>query len=191
MDVSRISGVGAVRLDVASRGQTPAAIVKALNGKAEVKFTDGSITGIDLASAARVVQSVLTAQILSDVLGDGATTAFGRLGASFAIKNGVMHTSDFTLVSPTVQMSGLGDIDLSQHALDLRFEPKALKGLPGVKLVDIGVPFYVRGPWQKPSITPDASGIAKGVINKLKEGAAAPADLLTKPGSALKALLGQ
>ena len=82
--------------------------------------------------------------------------------------------------------TGLGliaDEDAPQgSALALRRQP--------VGLADIGIPFNVRGPWAKPSFVPDASGVAKSVIDKLKRGAASPADFLADPGGALKSILG-
>jgi hypothetical protein len=59
-----------------------------------------------------------------------------------------------------------------------------------VKLVDIGVPFYVKGPWAKPSYGPDARALAKTIAEKLENGATSPLDLLKNPGSTLKSLFG-
>jgi AsmA protein len=188
--VDRIAGTGAVRLDLSSRGSSEEAIVKDLNGKGSLKFNDGTISGVDLAAVSRLLQSVLTAEVLTGAVGDNAKTAFGQMGGTFTVQNGVLRTNDLALVSPAVDMTAKGTVDLSAHALEFHFEPKAKKGIPGLKLVDIGVPFYVKGPWDKPSYGPDAGGLAKGIVSKLGEGAALPADIIKDPGGALRSLFG-
>ena len=57
---------------------------------------------------------------------------------------------------------------MAPQTVDFRFEPVAKRGIPGLKLVDIGIPFLVKGPWTKPSYGPDPRGVArKAVVNKL------------------------
>ena len=48
----------------------------------------------------------------------------------------------------------------------------------------------VKGPWTKPSYGPDPRGIAKAVVNKLGQGAAAPVNIVKDPAGALKSLFG-
>jgi AsmA protein len=106
------------------------------------------------------------------------------------VKDGVLHTTDLKLTSDAVEMNGQGDVDLGAQTVDFRFEPVAKRGIPGLKLVDIGIPFIVKGPWNKPSYGPDPRGIAKAVVNKLGQGASAPVDLVKDPAGALKSLFG-
>jgi len=190
MNVKNITGKGAVRYELASHGTAEKEIVKNLGGKSEVRFTDGEIGGADLVTISRVVQSVVTLDALSTAIGNNAKTQFGRMGASFVIDKGVMRTSDFALVNPAVEMTGQGNVDVSAETLEFHFVPKAVKGLPGLKLVDIGVPFYVKGPWTKPSYGPDARAFAKTIAEKLENGATSPLDLLKNPGLSLKSIFG-
>ena len=190
MEVNNVTGTGTVRFDVAGRGKTQAQLVKALDGKGELRFTDGNIAGVDLGAIARVMQSVVTAQVLTGAVGANAKTPFGQMGGSFTVKDGVLHTNDLKLTSDVVEMNGQGDVDLAAQTVDFRFEPVAKRGIPGLKLVDIGIPFLVKGPWAKPSYGPDPRGIAKAVVNKLGQGAMAPADLVKDPAGALKSLFG-
>jgi len=190
MNVKNITGKGAVRYDVSAHGATTKDIVKDLAGKGEVRFTDGDIEGADLVAISRVVQSVVTLDALGTAVGNSAKTPFGRMGASFVIDKGVLHTNDFALVNPVVEMNGRGDVDFSAETLEFHFVPKAVKGIPGLKLVDIGVPFYVKGPWTKPGYGPDARALAKTIVEKLENGATSPLDLIKNPGSTLKSLFG-
>lgn len=190
MGVNKITGIGTVKLDIASRGGSARAIVKGLDGKGDIRISDGNISGVDLAGVARVVQSVLTGEIPGDIAGDDAKTSFLKLGASFTIQNGIMHTNDIQMINPAVQMNGRGDVDLSAQALEFHFEPKPARPIPGLKLADIGIPFYIKGPWSKPSYGPDVRNLAKGIVETLGNAATSPLDLLTQPGLSLKTILG-
>ena len=57
-------------------------------------------------------------------------------------------------------------------------------------MADGGVPFFVKGPWAKPSYGPDVRNLAKGIVRKIENGAVSPLDLLTQPGVSLKSILG-
>jgi AsmA protein len=190
MGVNRITGTGTVKFDLTSRGETVKAIVKDLSGKGEVRVVDGNISGVDLAAVGRVIQTVLTGEVLGNVTGAGAKTPFVGLGSSFTIRNGIMQSDDILLDSSAVQMNGHGTVDLSARTLEFHFEPKAAKGIPMLRLADIGAPFYVKGPWDKPSYGPDVRNLAKSIVQKLGDGATMPLDVLTRPGLSLKSILG-
>lgn len=190
MGVDEIAGKGSVRYEIATSGANSAAMVRNIAGKGEIRFTDGEITGADLAAVSRVIQSVVTGEALGAAIGDDAKTEFTRMGASFTIDKGILETKDFQLVNPAVEMNGRGNVDISARTLEFHFEPKATKGLPGVKLIDIGVPFFVKGPWQRPSYGPDVRALGKTIVEKLQDGAKTPFDLLTQPGLSLKSLFG-
>jgi AsmA protein len=190
MEVNNVTGTGLVRFDVSGRGKTQAELIRALNGRGEMRFADGAVTGVDLSAVARVMQSVVTAQVLTGAVGPNAKTSFGQMGGTFTVKEGVLHTTDLKLTSDAVDLNGQGNVDLGAETVDFRFEPVAKRGIPGLKLVDIGIPFVVKGPWTKPSYGPDPRGIARAVVNKLGQGAAAPVDLVKDPAGALKSLFG-
>jgi AsmA protein len=188
--VKRISGTGAVTLDLAAQGATPGAIVRALSGTGEIHLTDGTVSGVDLAAVARIVQSVLAAQPPANIVGDRASTPFGALGGTFTIANGVLRTDDLTLTHPAMRMSGRGSVDLANRTLEFHFRPTPARKLPGFALADIGIPFYVKGLWSKPAVGPDARDLAKTLVERFKGKNGNPLDALTQPGLSLKSLLG-
>ena len=191
MGVKRIAATGAVHYEIAARGTTTNAMIKGLNGKGDIKFTNGAVSGADLSAIARVGQALLTGQVLTgNVVGDNAKTEFGELGGTFIIANGVLRTSDLKLTNPVVEMSGDGTVDLAERQMDLHFVPRAKQGIAGLKTVDIGIPFYVKGPWTKPSYGPDTRNLAKGIVNAIGNGGAIPPDILKNPGNALRSLFG-
>jgi AsmA protein len=191
MNVNNVTGTGSLRFDVAGSGKTQAQLVRALNGRGDLRFADGAVTGVDLTAIARVMQSVATAQVLTGAVGQNAKTNFGQMGGTFTVKDGVLHTSDLKLTSDVVEMNGQGDVDLGAQTIDFRFEPVAKRGIPVLKVVDLGIPFFVKGPWDKPSYGPDPRGVAKALVNKLGQGASAPMDVIKDPAGALKSLFGR
>jgi AsmA protein len=179
--VHKITGTGAVRLNISSRGDTAQAMVRALHGNGDLHVTNGEIADVNLGAVAHLVETALRGEIPADVAGPSAETPFARLGASFMIENGVVRSNDIQLTGP-VQMSGRGTADLAARTLEVHFTPKAGR--------DIGVPFYVKGSWQKPSYGPDMRDLAKSIAERLEASGASPLDLLKKPGLSLKSILG-
>jgi AsmA protein len=192
MEVNNVTGTGGVRFDVSGRGTTTTALIKALNGRGEMRLANGSVAGVDLAAVGRALQTVsaASAPALTGSVGPSSRTPFEQLGGTFTVKDGVLHSDDVRLVSDIVTMNGQGDIDLSAQTIDFRFEPAAGRSGPGV-------PFFVRGPWTKPSYGPDPRGVARALINRLGGGQAGgqgaggvPAEALKDPAGALKSLFG-
>ena len=107
------------------------------------------------------MQSVVTAQVLTGAVGPNAKTPFGQMGGTFTVKDGVLHTTDLKLDERRGGLNGQGNVDLGAETVDFRFEPVAKRGIPGLKLVDIGIPFLVKGPWTKPSYGPDPARLGK------------------------------
>jgi AsmA protein len=189
MEVNNVTGSGVVRFDVSGRGKTTTQLIKGLNGRGEVRFADGTMTGVDLGAVARAFQSIASAPAaLTTAVGQNAKTPFGQMGGTFNVKDGVLHSDDLKLTSEAVEMTGQGDIDLAAQTIDFRFEPVAKRGVP-----NLGIPFLVKGPWTKPTYGPDPRGVARAVVNRLgggQGGGGVPAEVLKDPAGALKSLFG-
>ena len=91
-----------------------------------------------------------------------------------------MAVSSLTL--GTMMLGAMGNPD---HDESVRMIHTALDA--GVNLLDIGIPFYVRGTIENPSFEPDPAGIAKGLV---EGGAKLPLKVIEAPGNALKSLFG-
>jgi AsmA protein len=189
--VRRIAGSGALHIDVTTHGQSRIEMLRNLGGKGALTVSNGSIAGADLGAVARLVQSTLTGSFLTGAVGGNASTSFGTLSASFTIAGGIVRVGALRLVNPVVEMTGAGTINLATRQIDFRFEPRALQGIPGLKLVDTGIPFYVRGSWDNPSFAPDPAGLAKGFVGGLGNKAIElPGAVLKAPGDVLHSLFG-
>jgi AsmA protein len=64
-------------------------------------------------------------------------------------------------------MTGAGAVDLGNRAIDFRLMPKAVVGGSS-----IGIPFRVKGSWDRVHYAPDLSGVMNGVIQNLESGKA-------------------
>jgi len=99
------------------------------------------------------MQSVLNREFFPAAVGDNAKTPFGQMGGTSRSERVAAHERP-KLVNDVVEMNGSGDGRLSAHALGPS-RPVAKKASP-LKLVDVGIRSYVKGPWNKPSYGPDA-----------------------------------
>jgi AsmA protein len=180
--VNKIAGSGAMHFDISSHGQTPREILGHLDGKGDIKVSDGSLEGADLAAVAHLLETVLSGEVPAEAVGQTAQTPFHSLSASFALENGVMHSRDMRIVNSDVQIDGAGEVDFPEQTLNLHFDPKPAAGRHNS---GIGVPFYVKGSWNKPRFGTDA----KSLLKRVDTGTVV--DALTRPGLSLKSILGR
>ncbi|MET0546297.1 MAG: AsmA family protein [Caulobacterales bacterium] len=164
--LDKIEGIGNLNVDLKGQGANTDQLMRSLSGKADFKFMDGAVRGVNLAQIARSVKGALSGQ----AVGTTAKTDFAEMAASFALKNGVATTSDFRLLNPFIRVSGRGGLDVGQQTMNMRVEPKAVgtgKGQGGLyDMGGIGVPFLVTGPWAKLKFMPDLGDMLKSEATK-------------------------
>ena len=172
-DFKRLKGTGQMQLSLASSGKSQQEIVSRLAGIAKLKFTNGSIRGINIASMVRKVQKSVLGGWDKESKKD---TDFSEFSMSFKIKDGIAQNDDLKLLGPLVRVTGKGEVDMLRQRLDYRVNPKlvaTLKGQGGKqKLKGIAVPIIIKGPWSKPKIYPDIKGILsnpKAAFNSLNK----------------------
>jgi AsmA protein len=145
-----------VALDVTSRGDSVAAMKKALAGSAAVSLKDGAIKGINLAQSLRDLKGKLGAkQDSTQQAKAGDKTDFSELTASLKIANGVARNDDLAMKSPFLRLSGAGDIDIGGGQMNYvaRASVVGTSAGQGGKEVDqlkgVTVPVRVSGPFDK------------------------------------------
>ncbi len=155
-----LEGRGTINLDLSGSGASQRAIVSALNGKADVEFTNGAIRGVNIA---KMIRNLGTGIVEGWQGGEAEKTDFASLGASFKIAKGQASTQDLHLSGPLVRMTGAGTVDLPGKRLNLKVDPQLVASLEGQggtsDLQGLGVPVMIVGPWAKPKIYPDIKGI--------------------------------
>jgi uncharacterized protein involved in outer membrane biogenesis len=102
-------------LALAAAGVEPLDAMKRARGTARVVITDGKVPGLE------VVRSVVLA--FGKPSGErpaGSGEAFTRLAASLSVAGQVLSTSDLTLASRDLDMTGEGTMSLATQAVNLR-----------------------------------------------------------------------
>jgi len=164
-----IEGMANINLDVTTSGRTQNQLVKSLKGTAGFSFADGAIRGVNIAQMVRNVKNI---NFSGWSRSKTEKTDFSKLGATFSINKGIATTGDLAMIGPFVRLTGKGTVNLPSKTLNFRLQPKLVgssEGQGGV--VDLGgldIPVTVKGPWSKPSILPDLSGLLKNPKNVKK-----------------------
>lgn len=152
-----LDGKGNVALDVNTRGETVAALKKALAGSASLSLKDGAIKGINLAQSLRDIKSKFGAKDESQASRSGEKTDFSELAASFRIAGGVAHNDDLAMKSPFLRLAGSGDIDIGNSQLNYLAKASLVASTAGQggkgagDLAGITVPVRLSGPFASPA----------------------------------------
>jgi uncharacterized protein involved in outer membrane biogenesis len=107
----RLSGSAAL----SAAGVDPLEAIKRARGTARVVITDGKVPGLE------IVRSVVLA--FGKPSGErpaGSGEAFSRLAASLAVGGQILSTSDLTLASRDLDLTGEGTVSLATQAINLR-----------------------------------------------------------------------
>jgi AsmA protein len=176
-----LEGVAEAEAVIAMVGDEPEIIKKTLNGKGQLLFRDGAIKGVDLAGMVRNVKAAFGFAKEAD----RPRTDFSELRAPFTITDGLVSTTQTSLVSPLLRVLAAGKANLVNETLDFRVEPKFVGTLKGqgdtLERGGIAVPVLVSGTFSSPSFQPDA----KSILEKgIKEGLLPGMQKKAEPGTA-------
>jgi AsmA protein len=175
-----LEGRGNVTLDINSRGESVAAMKKALGGTASISLKDGAIKGINLAQSLREIKGRLGArQDTTQQAKLGDKTDFSELAASLKITNGVAHNDDLTMKSPFLRLVGAGDIDIGAGQMNYLAKASVVASGAGQggkdleHLKGLTVPVRVSGPFENLSYKLELGGLvadaAKAKVEEKKE----------------------
>src|SRR5919197_324142 len=161
-----LEGKGTVALDVNAAGKSVNTMKKALAGTARVQLKDGAIKGINLAEVFRRAKTALGSSEAKAQAREAQQTDFSEMTASFTIKNGVAHNEDLDMKAPLFRVSGKGDIDIGNSALDYVTNATVVattKGQGGADLAQLQgltVPVRLVGPFDALKYQVDYAGAA-------------------------------
>jgi AsmA protein len=162
----RVSGKATVNLKGTARGADADDILKTLNGHFDANIANGALEGVDLGYDLAMAQSLIEKQGITSSQ-DTKRTKFDAFKDSATITNGVAQTSDLSIISPVLKVSGKGTINLRNEALDLALTASVMKSATASA---VDVPVKVSGTYSDPTIKPDMEGLAKGAVkDKLKD----------------------
>lgn len=184
-DKDLLEGRGNVALDVASRGDSVAAMKKALAGTASLSLKDGAIKGVNLAQSMRDIKAKLgtlqgKAEGTTQKARASEKTDFSELSASLKIANGVARNDDLTMKSPFLRLAGAGDIDIGAGRMDYLAKATLVNtstgqgGKEADKVKGLTVPVRIAGPFDALTYKPELGDLAAEVArSKLEEKAGA------------------
>ena len=150
---------GAVALS--AQGNSIAKLLGSSTGEFKLYVRDGTLSRQLLDLAALNVGSVVVAKLF----GDDKEVKLQCAVADFAVRQGVAQARVAKLATPEANVEATGTIDLAQEQLDLLIKPESLEW----KFFSLRTPLYVRGPFSKPQVGPQAGPLL------LRAGAAAAA----------------
>jgi AsmA protein len=151
IDVSRFAAKADGDLQFLGVGNSLHAIMNSLSGDGAIKTGRGVISGIDLD------------RLMRSGDGNGGTTVFDSLGATFTMKGGNLLNDDLLMTLPLAKAEGEGRIGLGVQDIDYLITPVLLEG---ENRRGLAIPVRIRGPWGNPRITPD---LEKAIDLNLKE----------------------
>ncbi len=172
---------------LSTKGDTPEAIKRTLNGKGELLFTDGAIIGVDLAGMVRNAKASFG---LGERTVEKPRTDFAELRAPFTLKNGLFNTPGTALQSPLMRVNVEGTANLVNEALDMKVNPKFVATLKGqgdtAERKGVMIPVLVTGTFSSPKFSPDLAALLQSQIpdtediKKALEGELNPEKLIPK-----------
>ncbi len=155
-----IEGTMVANMTLAMVGESPEMVKKSLTGKGELKFVDGAIVGIDIASTIRNASSAVG---MAEKSAEKPRTDFAELIIPFSADKGLVNIPGANLISPLIRLMVKGTTHLVKEDLDFRMEPKlvaTLKGQGDTKdRSGLMVPLLITGSYDSPKIRPDLKGM--------------------------------
>lgn len=158
----RIEGKLNASLTTGGKGNSSKRLARSLEGNTEIRFQDGAIKGIDVASVLNNLRDVMAGGFQES---SAEKTEFTELGMSMNIAGGIAKTDDIRLLGPLVRMDGSGQVDLAEETIDMRLNPRVVGSLSGqgseFDMAGLSMPVIIEGPLAAPKIYPDLTSLLK------------------------------
>ncbi|WP_323904401.1 AsmA family protein [Aeromonas hydrophila] len=167
-----LEGKGDLEVEAQGSGLSEQALRSRMQGKVNLKLSDGALHGINLAEMIREARATLTGKG-ADQVKEARKTDFSALTASFRIADGVAQSDDIQLFAPALRVKGQGQTALVPETLDFLFLTSVVESSKGQggkdvdELKDITIPVPIGGHWQAPSYRLDVKALLSN--NKLLE----------------------
>lgn len=167
-----LEGKGDLEVQVQGSGLSEQALRSRMQGKVNLKLSDGALHGINLAEMIREARATLTGKG-ADQVKEVRKTDFSALTASFQIANGIARSDDIQLFAPALRVKGQGQTALVPETIDFLFLTSVVESSKGQggktvdELKDITIPVRIGGHWQAPSYKLDVKALLSN--NKVLE----------------------
>lgn len=194
----KLTGQGALALDLITSGQTAAMLKQNLAGTANINLRDGTVKGIDIHAILNTVRLALNKAPLEQGAAGGQTT-FTDMTASATIAQGIVTNRDLNVKAPLFRLTGNGTINIPASSLDYLAQVAVVETSSGqggadlATLRGITVPVRITGPLDSPRYQVDVASLATE-LTKSKLGDKAQEEInkiAPGLGDALKGLFGR
>ena len=128
-----VSGMGRIRLDLTSAGETVGALRQALNGQLSFELRDGAVKGFNLAQVLRRGEAMLAGNMVAarEAANTTEATDFASFSAAAQIVNGVLKTDSLAAASPLFRLAGGGEVDLAKETINFLAKPTVVETATG------------------------------------------------------------
>ncbi|UTS81273.1 AsmA family protein [Phaeobacter piscinae] len=154
MGYDRLNGEALGELEYLGVGNSVAEIMSSLSGKGWLEVGKGFFTGFDLE------------QLMRSGSGNGGSTVFDQLTASYTMEGGNLLNKDLLLTLRGLRAEGEGRIGLGAQDLDYLFTPSLQRGDGSTRL---SIPVAITGPWSDPKIRPDLKRALEPEIDAVEQ----------------------
>jgi len=155
IDDDMVSGKGSIIAKLTTKGHTPEAMTKALNGTLGINFKNGQLKDFNLAQMVREAKAKIKKQ--PPPAKDTSTgTDFTELSGTFNIINGVIHNNDLSTKAPYIRISGAGKANLVSEQVDYTVKAAIVKTEQGEggaalnELKGLTIPVRITGSFSQP-----------------------------------------
>ncbi|WP_417474170.1 AsmA family protein [Leisingera sp.] len=152
-DYTRLNGEALGGLEFLGSGNSIDGIMRSLSGKGWLEAGKGFFTGFDLEALMRSG-------------GNGGSTVFDQLSASYEIKDGSLKNEDLLLLLKGLRAQGKGRIGLGARDLDYLFTPQLARA--GSDQI-LSIPVRIRGSWDDPTIRPEFDQALQPRIDEIEQ----------------------
>jgi AsmA protein len=152
-------------LTLDTTGDSLAALMRDLDGRASLVLTEGEITGVNLERAL----SRLDKRPLSSALDiRSGSSSLDRATATIKIAKGTASVEEGAARGPGFALAFAGSARVSERSLALKALANEADGAGKPREKGLQISFDISGSWDEPNVTPDAKALIK------RSGAAAP-----------------
>jgi|CXWL01.1.fsa_nt_gi AsmA protein len=178
----RLTGTANLTTSIAGRGASQRDIISSLAGKGDIKLSDGTIRGVNIAQVISSARAMVTGVDTSS-----EKTNFSELGGTYTITQGIVKNDDLAMKAPLLRLKGAGTVDLPNRYVNYRLTPSVvatLQGQGGKDKAGLDIPVNVEGNFEKLKFTPDLASVAQDAIKnpeKIKDTVKTIKDAVKKP----------
>jgi AsmA protein len=148
--------------------------IRNLDGNLSFLMDEGTIRGVNIPRLVRNAIRTVKGKAPDDSGGDA--TDFTQLKASARLKEGIARESNLSLISPLLQLTGSGSVDLIKEIVDYSLQAKLTEKFKQQSGVDLGgtgtvdIPISLKGSLTDPKYKVDAGNLLRDLgREKIKE----------------------